>query len=280
MENLLSNFSKLLNSRKELDTRINMFCECRDYRETPLFKKLNKCNIRTKDKLVKRLVDAANVYSKYYNKLASIEVFKTLDIILEVLELSGVSIITNMRTNKVTSQKKFMSDMQNLPMNIFYSDKFDDAIIDLYDAHLKNIEFTGLDYAKAIADYFEKDAESKIEKIADGLVAEELFIIYFVLAILGPCYKIPFRDLAYNPPDDIILPLIKDSLKEYYSFERDSLDHQCRVWLFILFDNRYPLYESIIEAREKLKIYGQMINSKTFKEYSCYKDEYYNDDDC
>lgn len=277
MENPLSDFSKLLNSQEELDTKINMFCECRDYRETPLFKKIINCDTPTKYKLVKCLFDAADIYSSSYNKFPSIEIFKTLDIILEVLELSGVSIITKMKKNKVTSKKEFTSDVQKLPTNIFNLDKSDDD-------HLKNTEFTGFDYAKAISNYYKDKTwyyvedliKPTIEKIAKGLIAEELFIIYFVLAILGPCYKIPFRDLAYNPPEDIILPLIKDSLPYNWSVDRDNSDRQCQAWLFVVFNFPDPLYESILEARDRLNIYGQMLNAKTFKEYSCYKDEYYN----
>lgn len=257
-----------------IDNRMNIFCECEEYRETPLCKALNESDFKTKYRLIECLANYANLYANYYSKLPSIEAFRYLRVIFEMLELKNMPIFVPLKTKKVAEIPEFVSEIKNLsPLEIL--DENDDKMVNIYSKYADKIDISGIEYAKTLYKYFKDDRNNKIMQLVKILDGDRLFIIYFVLSLLGPCYKIPFRKLAYKPHKDLVAPLICYSLIGLGTKPNDSVVEQFQRWSFSVFKVHEREFKNVKEVVDYYDGYMKIFMSKTEEEYQLAKAKYY-----
>lgn len=194
MNSHFSTIFDLIRLNKTINTKLNRVCRCSGIENTRLYRYIQQCNIEDKEKLIEELIKSAQVFTKYFDKLPLIEIFKDIEVVLVKLDFKGIDIISKAKCEKLCSSEEFISKMNQLSLDVFYSDVFDDVIMNLIDRHIGDVKLTGLEYANAVINYFEKDKKSKIDKILQILDTNHLFIIYFIIVSLHSCILDRFKN--------------------------------------------------------------------------------------
>lgn len=278
----------------KMDEKLNRICECSDIHNTPLFKYIERCSLKDKERLVEKFIKSAQIFTKYLNKTLFIEIFKDAEIVLDLLFFKGIDILWTVKMDELIYSADVISKVEKeVPTCLSNVDKINEIMDKVIGEKIASVKFTGLEIANAIVNYFKEDKKSKIQAVSQKIETNGLFIMYFIIQSLYSCGldrfadKYTFKNLSRqgcfkfdhisklnevvedvdirnsSPSDQYVLYMTGMTVNA-----TDCIDEEDQF-------NVFRINVEIIRFKDSVQLYMEMFKAKTSDEYHLARAAYY-----